>query len=38
MQPANVKSRDEAVKTMKLIEKEKNLEGVMYQVDHTEVN
>jgi hypothetical protein len=37
-QPANVKSRDEAVKTMKRIEKEKNLHGVMYQVDHAEVN
>jgi hypothetical protein len=37
-QPASVKSRDEAAKTMKRIEKEKNLRGVMYQVDHAEVN
>lgn len=37
-QSANVKSRDEAVKTMRRIEKEKNLQGVMYQVDHAEVN
>jgi hypothetical protein len=36
--PANVKSRDQAVKTMKRIEKEKNLQGVMYQVDHAEMN
>jgi hypothetical protein len=37
-QPANAKSRDQAVTTMKRIEKEKNLHGVMYQVDRTEVN
>ncbi len=37
-QPASVKSRDQAVETMKRIEKEKNLRGVMYQVDHAEVN
>ncbi|MCE5267527.1 MAG: hypothetical protein LLG00_06540 [Planctomycetaceae bacterium] len=37
-QPAREKSRDQAVKTMKRIEKEKNLRGVMYQVDHAEAN
>jgi hypothetical protein len=37
-QPANVKSRDQAVKTMKRIETEENLRGVAYQVDHAEVN
>lgn len=37
-QPANVKSYDQATETMRQIEKEKKLQGVMYQVDHKEVN
>jgi hypothetical protein len=34
--PVKVKKRAGAVETMKRIEKEKNLQGVMYQVDHAE--
>jgi hypothetical protein len=36
--PGNAKKRAQAVATMKRIEKEKNLQGIMYQVDHAEVN
>jgi hypothetical protein len=36
--PGNAKKRVQAIATMKRIEKEKNLQGIMYQVDHAEVN
>jgi hypothetical protein len=36
--PANVKSRAQAIKTMKRVEREKDLQGIMYQVEHAEVN
>jgi hypothetical protein len=36
--PVNAKNRAEDIETMKRIEKEKNLQGVMYQMDHAEAN